>query len=52
MMIGSGSGLGFQGALGEINLLPAVFTDMRFVKFIRKNFLLEAAVWAFTAKGA
>jgi len=35
--------LPFQGALGEIDLITAPAADMRFVKFIRKNFFFLPA---------
>jgi len=40
-----------NGAFGEIDLLPAPFTDVFLLKLIGKNFRLLSAVWAFALEG-
>jgi hypothetical protein len=41
---------GFQGALGEVYLLPATLAEMRLVKLIGENFRFLAAILAFADK--
>jgi hypothetical protein len=41
---------GFQGALGEVYLLPATLAEMILVKLIGENFRFLAAVGAFADK--
>jgi hypothetical protein len=41
---------GFQGALGEVYLLPATLAKMILVKLIGENFRFPAAIGAFADK--
>jgi len=41
---------GFQGALGEVDLLPATLAEMFLVKLIGENFRFFAAIGAFADK--
>jgi hypothetical protein len=41
---------GFQGALGEVYLLPATLAEMILVKLIGENFRFLAAIGAFADK--
>ena len=47
----SGSGPGFQFALGEIDLLMASFADMFFVEFVGKDLGFFATIGAVAGKG-